>query len=85
MGDTGVACLYFAKVSSRTGELQHLEVQACTLKKFRLVRAEAHEQQEFLTLFNTHSAVFKTRLDVQATGHWALAWNVALDDPGAVR
>lgn len=85
VGDTGVACLYFAQVSARTGELQHLEVQAWTLKQFRLVRAEEPKQKEFLNLFNTHSAAFKTRLDVQATGHWALVWNPAMDDPGAVR
>ena len=85
VGDTGVACLYFARVSPRTGKLHHLEVQAWTLKKFRLVRAAAPEKQEFLTLFNTHSAAFQTRLDVQVSGHWALVWNPAMDDPGAVR
>lgn len=85
MGDTGVACLDFVRVSPRTGELQHLEVQAWTLKKFRLVRAAAPEKQEFLTQFNNHIAAFKIRLEVRADSNWALAWNPALDDPVVVR
>lgn len=72
--DTGVACLYFAQVCAQSGELQQLEMQAWTLKKFRLVRAAPHAQQAFLELFNTHSAAFKTRLEVQPGGQWTLAW-----------
>lgn len=76
--DTGVTGLFFAQLSPQTGELQHLTVQAWTLKKFRLVQASPRQQQDFLSLFNAHSAAFRTRLEVQAQGQWALTWNRAL-------
>jgi poly-gamma-glutamate capsule biosynthesis protein CapA/YwtB (metallophosphatase superfamily) len=85
VGDTGVSCLYFAQVSARTGELHQLEVQAWALKKFRLVRADPAAQQEFQTLFNTHSAAFKTQLKTQANAQWTLVWDSALPKEEGLR
>jgi poly-gamma-glutamate capsule biosynthesis protein CapA/YwtB (metallophosphatase superfamily) len=76
--DLGVSQLYFAQLSPRTGQLLRLDIQPWQLKKFRLTRADAHQQQAFLAQFNAQCAPYKTRLQVQPDGTWTLAWNHTL-------
>jgi poly-gamma-glutamate capsule biosynthesis protein CapA/YwtB (metallophosphatase superfamily) len=76
--DLGVSPLYFAQLSPRTGQLLRLDIQPWQLKKFRLTRADVHQQQAFLAQLNAQCAPYKTRLQVQPDGTWTLAWNHTL-------
>ena len=76
--DPGISPLYFAQLSRHTGQLLRLDIQPWQLKKFRLTRADVHQQQAFLAQFNAQCAPYKTRLQVQPDGTWTLAWNHTL-------
>ncbi|WP_090140801.1 CapA family protein [Limnohabitans sp. DM1] len=79
-GNLGMAALFFANISNRTGELLRLEMCPWQLKKFRLVRADDNYEEAFRTLFNDKSSAFKTRMQVQTPGVWTLSWPPGLAD-----
>jgi len=72
--DPSAVCLYFAQISRASGALQGLEIVPMQLRRLQLVQADAAARRSLQSLFESHAAHFRTRLQAQPDGSWSLRW-----------
>jgi poly-gamma-glutamate capsule biosynthesis protein CapA/YwtB (metallophosphatase superfamily) len=72
--DPSAVCLYFAQLSSESGDLLQLEIVPMQLRRLRLVRATAAARRSLQSLFETAGRDFHTGLQAQSDGSWQLCW-----------
>ena len=72
--DPSLVCLYFARLSSRTGHLQCLDIVPMVVRRFQLTRANMGVRYRLQSLLEAACKPFNTGIRLQDDGSWRLSW-----------
>lgn len=70
--DPSAVCLYFVRLSTKTGALQQLEIVPMQLRRLQLVKANAAARESLQALLESEGRLLGTGLTAQADGSWRL-------------
>ena len=72
--DPSLVCLYFARLSSKTGQLQQLDIVPMMPRRFQLTRPNLGARYRLQSLLEAGCKSFSTGIRLQDDGSWQLTW-----------